>query len=218
MHRLHYLRRINRLFRFGLSDKYSICYYSNNYFRSRKKNFSHVKAYVNLSRLFDNKFKLTKKMISLFDNQPFSISPGKVKKIYGKPNSKTYVNHYSYEILILFYRVNVGGINGQLELHFSGKELFLYNYTLFDMDKRKYAMVKNVFETKYLQCGTVDFSSEVIKDKDGAVIFLEDELYLSLTYINNCDFIKSIPTYVEKEKEKMKKKLISNKKEIYRKL
>ncbi len=218
MYRLHYLSRVNRLFRFGFGDRNSVGYYRNNYFRSRKKNFSHVKAYGNLSILLDNKFKLTEKRISLFDNQPFGISPGKIKKIYGRPNYKTYVNNYSVEILILFYRVDVGGINGQLELHFSGKELFLYNYTFFDMDKGKYAMVKNIFETKYLQYGTVDFSSEVIKDKNGAVIFLEDELYLSLTYINNCDFIRGIPTYVERENEKIKEKLISNKKEIYRKL
>ncbi len=201
-----------------LQGKKKQSYCNNAYYKRQFNKYNDLLSYNILSELSDKESQTTNELIGLFNDLPFDISPRTAKKQFGWPDYTVYQTHISNKIKIFFYRVNINGIMVQMDLHFNQNKLFMYNYTFLCINKYQKNVVKKMLESKYLDSGSLDFSTDFIVDQKGATIMFNDGIYLVLTYTSNCEFLRIIPNYIANEVLKLKRLQKKKKRELYNRL
>ena len=213
------LREILKLFRKD-KDYYSPREY---YYEKLLNKYSSVDSYISLAKINDKETLFTDKDISFSDKPDFKKNQKKyIQKKYGKP-IYTIVNNFPFgKITILFYRIFLGDVKVNLELHFSQNSLIMYNYTFsyfLNESKKKYLL--NVLKEKYKINKDIALNHCYVVDRKNTRMFFYDNFDFTIYYYINftdSDIYNQMKDIIKEDEQLNKRKMKLKEQEFFRRL
>lgn len=173
------------------------------YYERLLDHFNNKQAYIGLQQDYLDKDKVeSNQLISLFPTyQIKNISPALLKSKYGKQHFKKSYSIKGERITIYIHKIMLGGQKVKLYTHFVKNQLFYFQYTFSYLNADEKTTMEHILKTKYVPNASFTLTNNYIQNKDGVVLFCNNEVDYSLHYIDSENmFIKQLYKHLYKTK------------------